>query len=425
MKQLLEEIIKEWKEQTFPKIYPRELKIEEFYSPKIKKAITLVGFRRTGKTYLLLHLIEKFGSKNCLYFNFEDERIPEKPEVLTSLAELIKELKKEKELILLLDELQNIPHWSKWTRRMIESQNYFIFISGSSSKLSSGEIPTELRGRTITLHLFPLSFREFLNFKNQKIEDLSKTKILSFLKEYLKFGGFPEIVLAEEGKKYFFIDDYFKTFLTRDIFEKHNPRQRQAIKDIIRLLLNSTYFTITKLTNTLKSLGYRIGKGTVSNYLNYLQDSFFVYFLEIYSPKIKERIKCPKKVYFVDNFFISRFSSQFGDNKGRLMENIVFQELLKKSLENPLLEIYYWKDYQQREVDFVIKEKFKITQLIQVSFINSFSEIKEREIVSLIKASKILDCNNLLVITWDYEAKEKFKDKTIKFIPLWKWLLEN
>jgi len=426
MKQLLEEIIKEWWSQKLPKINPREINLLNLFSKKVNKAISVIGFRRVGKTYLLLELAQKLGQENCIYVNFEDERIPEKTEVLTLFLEVIKELRdREKMTFLLLDEIQNIPKWSKWARRVMDTCNYPIFLSGSSLKLSSKEIPTELRGRTLTCYLFPLSFREFLTFKNKNIKNLPQTTILSLQREYLKFGGLPEVVLVEEGKRYFLIDEYFKTFLIRDIFERYNPRNEAVIRDMLKLLLNSTYFTISKITNTLKSLGYKIGKGTISNYLNWIEDSFFVYFLKFYSPNVKDQLQYPRKPYFIDNFFISRFSSKFSKNLGRLMENLVAQSLIKESYQHHLLEIYYWKDNRAREVDFVLKHQEKIKQLIQVCYDLYDPETKNREINSLLKASKELKCNDLFIITSDYEGEEKVKGKKIKFIPLWKWLLKD
>lgn len=424
MKQLLREIIKEWQEQEFPEIKPREIDLKEFYFPKIKKAVCVTGFRRCGKTFLLLELAKKIGKENCIYLNFEDERIPLKTEVLTNFSEIIKELKGHKKIVLLLDEIQNIPLWSKWTRRMLDTQDYFIFLSGSSSKLSSKEIPTELRGRAITLELFPLSFKEFLIFKNEIVEKCTQSKILNLLREYLEFGGFPEVVLADPGKKYLLIEEYYKTFLIRDIFERYNIRQKVILKELVRLLLNSTYFSISKLANILKSAGYKIGKGTVANYLEYLKTSLFLWPLEIFSPKIKNRLQCPRKSYFVDNFFLSRFSSKFSKNFGRLMENLAARELFRKCALNPLLEVYYWKDYHQREVDFVLKENLKVKQLIQVTYASSKQDIEEREIQSLIKGAKELKVNDLLMITWDLETEQKINGKKVKFVPLWKWLLQ-
>jgi predicted AAA+ superfamily ATPase len=424
VKQILKTLVKEWEEKKLPNIIPREKDPTKLISWNIFKAIPIVGFRRTGKTFLLLNVAKELGKENTIYIDFEDERIPQKAETLTSFSEIIKEMYGRKKLILLLDEIQNIPNWSRWVRRMLDSFNYQIILSGSSSKLSSKEIPTELRGRCISLEIYPLSFSEFLRFKNEDIEKLTDSLKLNLLREYMNFGGLPEVVLSEEAKKYLLIEEYFKTFLVRDIFERYKIRNKELMRELIRLLLNSSYVTITKVFDTLKSMGHKIGKGTLANYFYYLRTSLFVDFLEIISPKIKNSLKAPRKVMFIDNFFIKRFSSKFSENIGRLMENCVFIELKRMMSENHLLEIFYWKDYQQHEVDFVIKEGLKIKQLIQVTYATSKDEIEKREIRALLKASQLLNCKNLLIITWDYEDEMKTNNRKIVFKPLWKWLLE-
>jgi predicted AAA+ superfamily ATPase len=422
MKQLLEEIIKEWWNWQLPVVKPRQIDVVKFFDKRVKKAISIVGFRRVGKTFLLFDFAKKIGQENCVYINFEDERIPPKTEILTQLIEVIKEIRGERELILLMDEIQNIPNWSKWVRRINDTQNYFLVISGSSSKLSSVEIPTELRGRTITLEVSPLSFKEFVNFKEKNFSILPKVEKLCLLRKYLIFGGLPEIVLSDETRKHLLLDEYYQTFLLRDIFERYQPRQKAAIKDMIRILLNCSYLTIGKLSNNLRSLNYKIGKSTVANYLSYLQDSFFIRLLEIHTPSVKSRLQHPKKIYFIDNFFLSRFSTTYSQNLGKLMENLVAQALFKKTSVKPTEEIYYWKDYYQREVDFVLMEDFKVKELIQVTYASSIQEISEREIKSLIKAGSELRCPKLTIITWDYRGEIRTKEDKIKCIPLWLWL---
>ena len=425
MKPILKELITEWKERNLPNIIERENDLTKLIDWKILKAIPIVGFRRTGKTFLLLNTAKKIGKENTLYIDFEDERLPRKTEVLTTLSDIIKEIYGRKKLILLLDEIQNIPNWSKWVRRMLDSFNYQIILSGSSSKLSSKEIPTELRGRCITIELYPLSFSEFLRFKNEDIERLTDPLRLNLLREYINFGGLPEIVLSEEAKKYMLIEEYFKTFLIRDIFERYGIRNKELMRDILRLLLNSTYITITKMFDTLRSIGHKVGKETIANYFYYLRSSMFIEFLEILSPKIKNSLKAPRKVMIIDNFFIKRFSQKFSENIGRLMENCVFLELKRRAAKNPLLEIYYWRDYSQNEIDFVLKDGLNVKQLIQVTYASSKDEIEKREIKALIKASKFLKCKDLLIITWDYEDEIEIKNKKIVFKPLLKWLIEN
>ena len=417
MRTIFEELIKEWFELKLPEIKEREISPEKFVDWKVKKIIPIIGFRRTGKTYLLLFLAKKFGKEKAIYINFEDERIPRNIS-FKSFYQALKEAAGNERILLLLDEIQKIPNWSGWLRTLNDTTNYFLFVTGSSSKLSSKEIPTELRGRTITLELYPLSFREFLKFKGKKYEKMPKSSILKELKEYIKFGGFPEIVLSEQGKKYLILDEYFNTFITRDVFERYHIKNKEAMRVLIRLLLNSTSITISRLYHTLKSLNFKIGKNTIANYLFYLSQTFFVDFVELLAPSIKNSLQAPRKIYFVDSFLISRYSSKFSENLGRLMENIVFLELKRRKKE-----IYYWKDYSQREVDFVVREGLKTKQLIQVCYDISDYETKEREIKALIKASKDLKCKDLLCITWDYEGEEKIDRKKIKFLPLWKWLL--
>ncbi|MBU5678372.1 MAG: ATP-binding protein [Candidatus Aenigmarchaeota archaeon] len=422
MKQTLKSLVKEWRERELPPIIERCVDPTAFIDWNVIKTIPIIGFRRTGKTFLLFWIAKKMKKEETLYINFEDERIPQDIKTLTYLSEVLKEEYGRKRLILLLDEIQNIPNWSKWVRRILDTRNYQIFISGSSSKLSSKEIPTELRGRCLTIELYPLSFKEFLKFRNEELEKLSEPLILNLLNEYINFGGLPEIVLSEKGKKYLLIEEYFKTFLIRDILERYRIRNRELVRELVRILLNSTYITISSLYNTFQSLGYKIGKSTLANYIYYLETSLFAYFVEIFSPKIKYRLKAPRKVMLVDTFFIKKYS-RFSENIGRSMENSVFLELKRRQATNALLEIFYWKDYQQNEVDFVLKEGLRVKQLIQVTYASAKDEIEKRELKALLKASKELKCKDLLVITWDYEDDLKINGKKIKCSPLWKWLL--
>jgi len=163
----------------------------------------------------------------------------------------------------------------------------------------------------------------------------------------------------------------------------------------------------------------RVSKTTLSNYLKYLEEAFFVLTLEKLSPKLKERVQQPKKIYGIDTGFY-KLNPTFSEDLGIKMENLVAIELLKARLENPLLELFYWKDYAGNEVDFAVKEGLKVKQLIQVTYASTRNEIGVRELSALKKAGSELNCNDLVILTWDYEAVEA---NGMKFIPLWKWLL--
>lgn len=426
MKQFFEQIIKSWYVTPLPAIKPREVDLTKYFDPNIKKVISVIGFRRVGKTFTLLDFAQKTGKENCLYINFEDERIPKKTESLTALSETITEIKGTKPQVLMLDEIQEIPNWSLWVRRMNETTPHHLIISGSSSKLSSNEIPTELRGQTITLKIFPLNWKEFLSFKEVKnINNLPHPLIISFLNEYLKFGGLPEIVLAQEGLKSLILTDYYSTFVKRDVIDRYKIRNKDSLNSLLQLILNTRAFTYSRLTNNLKSLGHNIGKATIIRYMSYLKSSFFLSPISVFSPSIKKREQAAKKAYIIDNYFSTQFSSNFSQNVGHLMEQSVRQALEKESSTLPNLETYYWKDYSDHEIDFVKINNRNIECLIQVSCLSQNEVVPKREIDSLIKGAASLKCRNLFLITKDLEKTISQNKLEIKCVPLWHWLLNN
>ncbi len=435
MNNIIRTILAEWKGKVIPSIIHREVNIEDYLDMKVNKIIVLNGFRRVGKTYLLYGLINNLLKLNSreevVHINFEDERIPLRTEFLSGILPVADEIFSKKIKYLFLDELHNIPNWSKWLRRIYDNKDIKIFVSGSSSRMSEEEIPTELRGRFLEVKIFPLSFKEFLKFKNIKVDltnlDYSENEmpfILKALTEYLIYGGLPEIVLENESKKLELAQSYYATVIKRDIVERYKIKNEESLKTLLKLLLDSKGYSISKTYNNLKSLGNEIGKSTVQKYISCIENSYFVFSLPIFSYKIKNQIQYPKKIYFIDNVFINAISTKFMNNFGRLYENIVAVELKRVKKET-----YYWKSHEKEEVDFVLKENGKVKQLIQVCYDITDPDTKKREIKALLKASKELKCDDLLIINRDYSGQEDaewfgIKGK-IKFVQLWKWLLEK
>jgi len=433
---IIKTILAEWKGKSIPLIIPRKIDLQSYLNMKINKIIVLNGFRRTGKTYILYGLINELlkskSHEEVVYINFEDERIPLKTEFLSELLPTAEEIFNKKIKYLFLDELHNIPNWSKWLRRIYDNnQNMRIFVSGSSSRTSEEEIPTELRGRFLEIKVFPLSFKEFLKFKKLKFDlklleysEKEKPIILKALAEYITYGGLPEIVIEDENKKFELSQSYYATVIKRDIVERYGIKNEGSLKALIKLLLDSKEYSISRTYNNLKSLGNEVGKSTVQKYIFYIENSYLAFSLPIFSYKIKNQIQYPKKIYFIDNVFINSISTKFMNNYGRLYENLVAVELKRRKEE-----IFYWKNTEKEEVDFVIKRDTKIYQLIQVCYDITDHETKRREIRALLKASKELKCNNLLIINQYYLEEENLEwfgiKRKIKFIPLWKWLLEK
>ncbi|MCX6690776.1 MAG: ATP-binding protein, partial [Methanoregula sp.] len=318
--------------------------------------------------------------------------------------------------------------WSRWLRRIYDNYDVQLFVTGSSSKVSSHEIPTELRGRCLEIKIFPLTFKEFLTFKGIHIDresvqysDNERAKIFIALDEFLYYGGMPEVVLAPEEKKIELLQQYYNTVVSKDIAERFRIRNDEALRTLLRLLINSNRYSISKLYNTMKSMGNAVGKTSLANYIGYIESSYFLISVPVLSPKIKEQIQCPRQIYLIDNGFISALSTRFSKNFGRLYENAVALELLRR--EDYDTTLHYWKDRFGKEVDFVVKTGTDVKQLIQVCYEIAHPDTKERETSAIIRASKELECDNLLVITGDYEGTEEVHNKTIQFIPLWKWLL--
>ncbi len=408
-------------------VLPRSLEIQ-----KTKQfVIPIIGPRRAGKSFYLYDLIiNKFKIKDedFIYLNFED------PELIgASLNDMIDAVSVHEEFhgripeYIFLDEVQNIDNWEKAVRGLYETKNHYLFISGSSSKLLSKEIATSMRGRTLTYSILPLSFREFLAFNNFKIKPFLSTsdenQIKNNLRKYMEFGGFPDIVFDDQIADRFF-KEYLDLVLFRDIIERYNIKNIFVIKFLIRSMLASfsKQSSVNNTFSTLKSQGIKVSKKTLYNYTNYLEDSFFAFFLKKFSYSIKNTETSLPKVFINDTGLITSLISGFSNNFGRLMENIVFLELKRAQNEDPGLEIYYYKNGV--EVDFILREKMEIKQLVQVCYNLEDPDTKEREIKALLKASMELKCSDLLVITWDREVEEHTGNKKVVYLPLWKWLLK-
>ena len=388
-----------------------------------RKIISLVGPRRAGKTWYFYYLFQKVPLP--MYINFEDIAFRNlSPEEFFEVIKIFSEIKYPPKT-LLLDEVQNLKDWSVLIRSL-HDREFKIFITGSSSKLLPKEISTQLRGRTLSYILLPFSFREFLKAKKNNLRPEvfeERGVLLKYLKEYLTYGGFPEVVLSQSKER--ILKEYLEEIFYKDFVERHEIRSLEFGKFLFEFCFQnfSKEISFKKVKNFF---GKKISDTTLYSYVEKLQDTLAIFFVERFEKSLYLRRSFPRKVYVVDigPSTILRFEEDFS----RRMENVVFLELLRETNINPLIEIYYWKDSSQYEVDFVIKEGIKVKKLIQVTYANSFEEVKPREIRALLKAKEVLKCENLIVITWDYEDEKECswfgKKGKIKFIPLWKFLLE-
>ncbi|MBI2584188.1 MAG: ATP-binding protein [Candidatus Aenigmarchaeota archaeon] len=390
----------------------RNVNIKNLDSTMIK---VIIGPRRSGKSFFATHALNRFGVFG--YANFDDEKLVEVKnydEIIDALNSIYKAPK-----CLLLDEIQNIDKWELFANRL-QRQGYNLVITGSNSKLLSREMATHLTGRHTLINIFPFSFQEFLMLENR---ELTKSEIKERLVFYITHGGYPE-PLVKKLDHMDYLSTLFSSIIFKDIVKRYRIRSVRAIEDLAAYLVSNIAREFSY--NTLSKIAKCKSVHTVERYLNYLEEAFIFFRIERFSPKVKEQIAFSKKIYCIDNGFVYAKAFRLSPDTGRLYENAVAIELKKREM-NGIARIYYWKNPQQEEVDFVVKKGIKVKQLIQVCCDVSDIKTRNREVRALVKAGKELKCRNLVIITEDYEAQKQVKwfgiKAKVKFMPLWKWLL--
>ena len=418
------EYIVDFQKGELPQITPRELEVE----PKTTLINTIIGPRRAGKTYYLYQLMRGIPKQEILYLNFEDIRLVSVTfKEFLDIINIHTEITNTKPSHIFLDEPQVVMGWEKGVRTLLDQHKFKIVLTGSSSKLLSKELATQLRGRTITHLLLPYSFSEFLAYNGFHVPKVlsseEKAKIRSYLDRWLEWGGYPDVVKTEStGEKMKILDGYRELIIYKDVVERYGIKTPFLAKLLIEHLVSSfsKEFSVNAFFNLLKSRSIKVSKKTLYNYLSLIEDSVAIFLVEKYSPKLKEQKLSPKKVYLCDTALAYRQRHE----KAKLMENMVFLQLKRMQNLNPELGIYYWKNHQH-EVDFVIKEGQKVRKAIQVTYAESRAEVQKREVKGLLASTDELKPKELEIITWNYEGVEVREGKKITFIPLWKWLLHK
>ncbi|MBI2119305.1 MAG: ATP-binding protein [Elusimicrobia bacterium] len=394
------------------------------------QVITITGPRRAGKSFIMRQMAKQiihdgYNPKNIMHVNLEDPRFTESGVLL--LEKIFKTYQEyiapENSPVLFLDEIQEIEGFEKWVRMAHELSKAKIIISGSNARLLSRELGSLLTGRHLDLTVFPLSFGEFLSFNNVMIQNKNdciakELEVKRLLRKYMEFGSFPEVTLSDQKKE--ILLNYFEDVITKDLLRRFKIRIPQDLRALVKYILSNVASLMT-LKSIERSLELSIT--SVKNFTNYLEQAYLIFSLKRFSFKVKEQEKSPKKMYAIDTGLCNAVGFRFSENLGRLAENVVFIALKRKQILNPELELFYWKDIQHREVDFVVKDGLKAKNLIQVCWNMQDEKTRKRELGSLSKAMKELNVTTATIITEDAEGEEKLQNDTVQLIPLWKWLL--
>lgn len=417
--QQLIKVIEFWRES----IHPDELQDRDVVGAvdlKSREIIDLIGPRRSGKSSILKLIVKRLGLKdNYLFINFADPIFISNndPSIIEDLIQVFREYFNPKLEYLFFDEIQDIPHWERAIRKLRDGDKFKIFLTGSSSKLLSGELSTLLTGRHQSYRIFPLSFQEFIAFRGVVIAGkrdlvLKEKALLKHFDEYLSIGGFPEIVLTNNRE---LLKSYFFDIVQKDVVMRYDVRDKEVLQRMAVYLMSNAakIASIETLKNTFK-----ISFALASSYIEYLKEAFLIFDLQQFSYSLKAQHKALKKIYSIDTGLSNAVSFRFSEDIGRALENVVFLELLKRGYE-----IYYYMTAGNLEVDFLIKQGQKMEGLIQVSWSLEDKKTRQREIRALSHSMEETNINHATILTYNEEETEEIKGRVIQIMPVWKWLL--
>ncbi|MEJ5352691.1 MAG: ATP-binding protein [Melioribacteraceae bacterium] len=425
-KELIKEIIIENENfimQQVNRVFDRESVL--LPSSDIKKASLFYGVRRSGKSFLLFNIFKRNPGKS-IYIDFEDERLAnlnllDLEKIREAFFELKPELLNNKDIFFLFDEIQNIKQWEKFVRRLVEKEQINVFCAGSSSKITPNSIHTSLRGRAWSVEVMPFSFRELLKTRGidladkKLVYDDSKIIVKNCFDEYLKFGGFPEVIFSKnEFEKKKILKEYLNAMFFRDLVERYEIKNITLLEALWDKLFSSfsTKFSLTSFYKQFRDK-FPFSKDSLFSYYKYFIESMLLYEVKTFSESVYKRLRNPAKIYLIDIGLAKKTTSL---DLGKALENIVFIELKRRGYE-----IFYFE--QKAECDFVVKKEDKF-EIYQVTW-ELNKENETREISGLLKAAINLNLNEATIITYDHEEVMKVGNVTINIIPAWKWLIRE
>ena len=417
-----------------PPLVERECRLPEIPN----KVFAIIGMRRAGKTYFLYQIMshclaQGIDRSRLIYINFEDERLADMTVkdlhwITDEYFAMFPENRPDK-VYFFFDEIQMVDDWEKFVRRLMDSENVQIYITGSSAKMLSREIASSMRGRSVEAIIYPYSYSEFLKGDNidippslgrinKQVRSLLEHQLLNYLTE----GGFPEAQGLSTPDRYLLLQGYVNTVLFRDIVDRFSVKNIGVLKQLIRHLIRNagSRFTVNKFFNHLKSQGIKVAKTTLHEYLDHIQDVFLIHAIHIYSQSERKRMINPIKLYVNDTGLATSFSISREHEIGHLLENCIFVELCRRNAR-----VTYLNTAAGFEVDFMAEYPDRSVHVIQVSADLSNPSTREREYRALREAATVIPDACFFLINLSEEADIDLGNFTVSIIPAWKWLLNQ
>lgn len=421
---ILQQIIQDNIAQEFSYVRPRQQELPL----QIDRIITLTGARRTGKTSILFHTIQKLRKElereRLLYLNLEDDRLFEMElrdfDTLLDTYYSLYPGNQNREVYFFFDEMQRIPGWETFVRRVKDTQSAKVYVTGSSADLLGREIATALRGRTLTYEVFPLSFSEYLSWEelpNRPGTSSENRLIKNAFGDYFSTTAFPELIHWAERERIMALQEYIDLIIYRDVAERLKLTNTRLLEYLIHYLLVNAGnpISVTGIYKDLKGQGFSVAKDTVFDYMNLLEDVYAIFTVPIFTRNLKVRQRNPRKLYILDHGLKHAVSMK--EDHGATLENIVFLDLRRKHSK-----IFYWKEDQ--EVDFLVQHKSQWYP-INVSYQMEEEKTKEREVGGMLICLESLGGSQGTIVSMNEEYTIESGNKQVEVIPCWKWLLRS
>jgi predicted AAA+ superfamily ATPase len=430
MLETVKEIILDFQDIELGTGIPRHITI----TPVTGKATVCIGVRRCGKSTLMFQLMQRLldtgvSRQNILCLNFFDDRLHGLQHgglsiILEAYFSLYPEKKNVEKIYCFFDEIQVVSGWEPFVDRLMRTEKCEVYITGSSAQMLSREIATQMRGRALSWEIFPFSFREFLSFKgidgNTPLTSKKRLLIQKAFSEFRETGGFPETAGLDRHLRIRTHQEYFNAVLFRDLVERHDIAHPKAVADLAHWLVDNTasLYSVNNLTGYLKSLGHKAPKSSVSDYLEWFEDAYFLFTVRIFDASLARSNTNPKKIYCIDHALVTSVSSGILVNSGHLLENLVFTALRRITPD-----IFYYKTKGGREVDFIAQILDQSRILVQVCESMPDPQTRKREITALAEAMTELKLTSGTIVTRGEEEKLNGEFGTIDVVPVWRFLM--
>ena len=409
---------------------PRRLKVVAVPD----KATVCIGVRRGGKSTYLFQIIDRLlresvPRESILYLNFFDDRLHNLNQeniglITEAYYSLYPEKKNTETVYCFFDEIQAVAGWEPFVDRLMRTERCEVYLTGSSARMLSREIATQMRGRALSWEIFPFSFKEFLDFKGIDSEGALSTKkrltVQKAFDEYWETGGFPEVLDLDRHLRIKIHQEYFHTILFRDLVDRHDVSHPKAVSDLAHRLIDNaaSLYSVNRLTGYLKSLGHKAPKSAVSDYMQWFEDAYFLFTVQIFDASLARSRTNPKKIYCVDHAMVNSVASGILVNTGHLLENLVFTALRRVSPD-----IFYCKTKGGLEVDFIAQLRDRSRLLVQVCESMAEPQTRKREVAALSEIMAELGVKSGTIVTRAEEAVMEVNGGKIEVIPAWRFLL--